>query len=146
LASHYVPISVPNLQGALFDQKGVAKVLGSTAGFVGSLSAFGLNTFIAIFVMFFLLRDGKSLSRRLAIIMPLRPGQARRLFSLVKDTPHAIVYGTLAMAAIQGTLTGLASGFSDWLRLPFRVCLLLFWLCCQSSARRVYGFQRLGCC
>lgn len=112
-ASHYVPISVPNLQGAVLSQveKTVAGVLGATAGFVGSLSAFGLNTFIAIFVMFFFLRDGKTMVRRLAVILPLRPGQARRLLSLVKDTLHAIVYGTVAMAAIQGALTGLAFWF-----------------------------------
>ena len=111
--SHYFPISAPNLQGALLSQveKAVASVLSATAGFVGSLSAFGLSTFIAIFVMFFLLRDGNSMLRRLAIVLLLRPGQARKLFSLVRETLHAIVYGTLAMAAIQGTLTGLAFWF-----------------------------------
>jgi predicted PurR-regulated permease PerM len=112
-ASHYVSISVPNLQGALLSQVEniVASALGATAGFVGNLSAFGLNTFIAIFVMFFLLRDGKSMARRLAVILPLRIGQAHRLFGLVQETLHAIVYGTLAMAAIQGTLTGSAFWF-----------------------------------
>jgi predicted PurR-regulated permease PerM len=112
-ASEYLPISVPSLQGTLLSQveKAVANVLGATAGFVSGVSAFGLNTFIAIFVMFFLLRDGKSMSRRLAIILPLRIGQARRLFSLARETLHAIVYGMLAMAAIQGALTGLAFWF-----------------------------------
>ena len=129
-ASHYVSISMSNLQGALVSQveRAVASVLGATAGFVGSLSAFGLNTFIAIFVMFFLLRDGQSMSWRAADILPLRLGQARRLVSLVRETLHAIAYGsggrktamsdsrfllshTLATAAIQGTLTGLAFGF-----------------------------------
>ena len=112
-ASHYVPISMLDFQGALLSQveKAVASVLGATAGFVGSLSAFGLNSFIAIVVMFFLLRDGQSMSWRAADILPLRLGQARRLFSLVRETLHAIVYGTLAMAAIQGTLTGLAFWF-----------------------------------
>jgi predicted PurR-regulated permease PerM len=87
-ASHYVPISMSNLQGALLSQveRAVASVLGATAGFVGSLSAFGLNTFIAIFVMFFLLRDGQSMSWRAADILPLRLRQARRLFSLVRET------------------------------------------------------------
>lgn len=112
-ASHYVPISVLNVQGAILSQaeKVVASVLGATAGFVGGLSAFGVNTLIAIFVMFFLLRDGRSMARRLAITLPLRHGQARRLFSLIQGTLHAIVYGTLAMAAIQGALTGLAFWF-----------------------------------
>jgi predicted PurR-regulated permease PerM len=112
-ASHYIPISAPNLQGALLSQveKALANVLGATAWFLGGLSAFGLDTFVAVFVMFFLLRDGKSMSRRLAVILPLRLGQAHRLFSLVQETLHAILYGTLAMAAIQGTLTGLAFWF-----------------------------------
>jgi len=51
------------------------------------------------------------MSWRAVDILPLRLGQARRLFSLVRETLHAIVYGTLAMAAIQGTLTGLAFWF-----------------------------------
>lgn len=112
-ASHYVPISVPNLQGAVLGQveKAVASVLGAAGGLVGGLSSFGLNTFIAIFVLFFLLRDGRSMLRRAAVVLPLRPDQVRRLFGLVKETLRAIVYGTLAMAVIQGTLTGLAFWF-----------------------------------
>jgi predicted PurR-regulated permease PerM len=112
-ASHYLPISVPDLQRAVLTQseKFVSGILGATAGFLGTLSSFGLNTFIAIFVLFFLLRDGKSMLRRAAVILPLRTGQASRLFSLVQQTLHAIVYGTLAMAAIQGSLTGVAFWF-----------------------------------
>jgi len=112
-ASHYVPISVPNLQGAVLGQveKAVASVLGAAGGLVGGLSSFGLNTFIAIFVLFFLLRDGRSMLRRAAVVLPLTPDQVLRLFALVKETLRAIVYGTLAMAAIQGTLTGLAFWF-----------------------------------
>jgi len=112
-ASHYLPISVPNLQGVLLAQseKAVSSILGATAAFLGTLSSFGLNTFIAIVVLFSLLRDGKSMLRKAAVILPLRTGQASRLFSLVRETLHAIVYGTLAMAAIQGALTGVAFWF-----------------------------------
>jgi predicted PurR-regulated permease PerM len=112
-ASHYVRISVPDLQRAVLSEgeRIVSSVLGATAGFLGALSSFGLNTFIAAFVLFFLLRDGKSMLRRAAFILPLRVSQARRMFSLVRETLHAIVYGTLAMAAIQGALTALAFWF-----------------------------------
>jgi len=112
-ASHYIPISVPNLQGVILSQieKAVASLLAVTAGLVGGVSSFGLNAFIAIFVLFFLLRDGRSISRRMTVLLPLRPDQVRRLFALVTETLHAIVYGTLAMAVIQGTLTGLAFWF-----------------------------------
>lgn len=110
---HYIPISAPNVEAALLSQveKAVGSVLGATAGLVGKLSVLGLNAFIAVFVTFFLLRDGKSMQRRLAVTLPLQSGQARRLFSLVNQTLHAIVYGTMAMAALQGTLTGLAFWF-----------------------------------
>ena len=86
-------------------------MLGAAGGLVGGLSSFGLNTFIAIFVLFFLLREDRSMLRRAAVVLPLRPDQVRRLFALVKETLRAIVYGTLAMAAIRGTLTGLAFWF-----------------------------------
>lgn len=112
-ASHYIPVSVPNLQAAALTQveKAVNAVLGATTGFLAGLSSFGINTFIAIFVLFFLLRDGRSMLRRLTVILPFRLSQARRLFNLVKETLHAIVYGSLAMAAVQGALTGLAFWF-----------------------------------
>jgi len=112
-SSHYVSISVPNLQNAILSQveKAVASLLAVTAGLLGGLSSFGLNAFIAIFVLFFLLRDGRSVLRRMTVMLPLRPDQVRRLFALVLETLHAIVYGTLAMAVIQGTLTGLAFWF-----------------------------------
>ena len=111
--SHYLPISVPNLQRAVLSEaeKIVGSMLGATAGFLGALSSLGLNTFIAIFVLFFLLRDGKSMLRRAIVVLPLLPNQGRRLFNTMRETLHAIVYGTLAMAAIQGTLTGLAFWF-----------------------------------
>jgi predicted PurR-regulated permease PerM len=112
-ASHYISISVPNLQGAILGQleKAIAGLLAITPGLIGSLSSFGLNALIAIFILFFLLRDGRSMLRRVAVVLPLKPGQVRRLFALVKNTLYAIVYGSLAMAAIQGTLTGLAFWF-----------------------------------
>lgn len=112
-ASRYISISVPSLQGAILSQveKAVASLLAVTAGLIGSLSTFGLNAFIAIFILFFLLRDGRAMLRRAAVVLPLRHDQVGRLFALVKETLHAIVYGTLAMAAIQGTLTGIAFWF-----------------------------------
>ena len=113
LASHYLPISAPNLQRSVLSEgeKIVGSMLGATASFLGALSTLGLNTFIAIFVLFFLLRDGKSMLRRAIVVLSLPFSQARRLFSTMRETLHAIVYGTLAMAAIQGTLTGVAFWF-----------------------------------
>ena len=63
---------------------------------------------VTVFVLFFLLRDGRTLLRKGAVLVPLRREQVRRLFIRIKTTLYAIVYGTIAMAAIQGALTGVA--------------------------------------
>jgi len=110
LARRYIPIPVPDLQNAVSNQaeKGVAALIAMSTGVLGSLTSLALNALMAFFILFFLLRDGRSMLRRGAVILPLRPDQVARLFKRVKDALNAIVYGTLAMAAIQGTLTGLA--------------------------------------
>lgn len=110
LAHHYIPISVPDLQNAVSSQseKAVAGLIAMSAGALGNLTSLFLNALIAFFLLFFLLRDGKSMLRRAAILLPLSHNQVSRLFQHVRDVLYAIVYGTLAIAAIQGALTGLA--------------------------------------
>ncbi len=113
VVSGYLPISTADLKAATVNQaeKGVAALLGMTAGALGSLTALLTNAFIAFFILFFLLRDGKAMLRRAVVLLPLRRDQTRRLLALVKDTLNAIVYGTLTMAALQGALAGLAFWF-----------------------------------
>lgn len=112
-ASRYISIPVSDLQRAILGQaeKAVAGLIAMSAEALGSLTALFLNALIAFFILFFLFRDGRSMIRRGAVILPLKPHQLRRLFKCVKDMLTAIAYGTLAMAAIQGTLTGVAFWF-----------------------------------
>ena len=69
------------------------------------------NAVIAFFILFFYFRDGRSILRRAAVVLPLRRDQLNRLFACMKDTLNAIVYGTVAMAALQGALTSVAFWF-----------------------------------
>jgi len=108
--SGYLPISVGDLRNATISQaeKWVGVLLDMTAGALGSLSSLLVNTFIAFFILFFFFRDGRRMMRRASTILPLKKEQARKLFARIQDTLNAIVYGTLAMAALQGALTGVA--------------------------------------
>ena len=110
LASRYLPISIPDLRTATVNQaeKGVALLLNITAGALGSITSLIANAVIAFFILFFFFRDGRGMLRRASVLLPLKRDQARRLFARVQDTLNAIVYGTLAMAALQGALTGVA--------------------------------------
>lgn len=109
----YVPLSVPDLRGAISNQaeKLISSLLAMSAGVLGSFTSLIINAAISILVLFFFLRDGRSMLRRLAVSLPLRRGQVVRLYACVKDTLNAILYGTLAIAFIQGALTSIAFAF-----------------------------------
>jgi predicted PurR-regulated permease PerM len=108
--SGYLPISVGDLRNATVNQaeKWIGLLLGMTAGALGSISSLLVNTFISFFILFFFFRDGRRMLRRTSIILPLKKEQAQKLFARIQDTLNAIVFGTLAMAALQGALTGVA--------------------------------------
>ena len=110
LANRHIPISAPDLQTAVSNQaeRAVAALIAMSAGALGSVTSLAVNSFIAFFILFFLFRDARSMLRRAAIFLPLSHSQATRLFQSVTNVLHAIVYGTLAVAAIQGTLAGLS--------------------------------------
>jgi predicted PurR-regulated permease PerM len=109
-AERHLPRSVASLPSETFGQ--VARSLTATLGrMAGALAGTVLGALLTIFLLFFFFRDGRAMLRRATVILPLRLSQTRRLFSCVKETLHAIVYGSIAIAIIQGTLTG----FSFWI-------------------------------
>ena len=70
---------------------------------------------LTFFLFFYFLRDRKSALRSLRFLSPLSLTEMDRLFGRVEDTVFATVYGTLAVAAVQGFLGGLMFW---WLGLP----------------------------
>jgi predicted PurR-regulated permease PerM len=78
----------------------------------------GMNTFdfmislgIMLYLMFFLLRDGKALAERIKLNIPLRADQKAALFSRFADVVRATVKGGILVAIAQGALGGLAFWF-----------------------------------
>jgi hypothetical protein len=64
-----------------------------TAGAFQSITSLAVNALMTFFILFFLLRDGRSMLRRAVVILPLKLNQVTRLYRCVKDTLNAIVYG-----------------------------------------------------
>jgi predicted PurR-regulated permease PerM len=80
----------------------------------------GMNTFdvvisfgIMLYLMFFLLRDGKALADVIKTAMPLRVDQKTALFRRFTDVVRATVKGGILVAMAQGALGGLAFWFLD---------------------------------
>jgi predicted PurR-regulated permease PerM len=78
----------------------------------------GMNTFdfvirlgIMLYLLFFLLRDGKALAEGIREAIPLRSEQKAALFTRFADVVRATVKGGILVAMAQGTLGGIAFWF-----------------------------------
>src|SRR5690625_1463099 len=80
----------------------------------------GSNTFqfiislgVMLYLLFFLLRDGQALTRRISSLVPLSDDQKSHLFIKFTKVVRATVKGNLAVAAVQGALGGIIFWFLD---------------------------------
>ena len=100
------------LQGWLVS--GAQMLLKSLAATGGNflLSALGtiVHFFMMLFLLFFLLRDGRQLLNRTVRLVPLEPQRRGELLKLIGNTTRAVVYGEGLTALAQGALVG--AGFA----------------------------------
>jgi predicted PurR-regulated permease PerM len=68
---------------------------------------FIVGLFVMVYLLFFLLRDGDDLSRRIKAALPLRPEYQRALLDKFTVVIRATVKGNIAVAVLQGALGGL---------------------------------------
>jgi predicted PurR-regulated permease PerM len=73
------------------------------------LSALGtaVEFFVMLFLLFFLLRDGRQLLGRVVRLVPMEPQRRGELLKLIGDTTRAVVYGEVLTALAQGMLVGI---------------------------------------
>lgn len=67
-----------------------------------------VNFFLMLYLVFFLLRDGAELSRRINEALPLKPQHKRDLLGKFATVIRATVKGNILVAVVQGALGGLA--------------------------------------
>ena len=72
---------------------------------------FVINLFIVIYLLFFFLRDGDYLAKRIRSGIPLHREQQRELFDKFTGVIRATIKGNLVVAIVQGTLGGLIFWF-----------------------------------
>jgi predicted PurR-regulated permease PerM len=74
-----------------------------------------VTVLLTFYLLFYFLRDRNAIIEWLQDISPLSESEMNRLMSRIVDTVRATLYGTVAVAALQGTLGGLIFW---WLGLP----------------------------
>ncbi|MGC1942512.1 MAG: AI-2E family transporter [Candidatus Acidiferrales bacterium] len=93
------------------------------AGFVG-------ESVITLLILFFMFRDGPGMLNRVAAMLPLDRDRTQQLFSQVRQSVFANLYGILAVALAQGLLTSagvaiVGVGSSLLLGIAAAVCSLI---------------------
>jgi len=90
--------------------EGLQTVLKAAASMGGSvaINVFGtlIGFFMMIFMLFFLLRDGREILTHLVRLIPVEPQRRAPLLKYLGDVTRAVVYGSTATALVQGVIVG----------------------------------------
>ena len=102
------PVSANQVQGWITGE--MQSVLRSAATVGGSLALglFGtvVGFFMMLFLLFFLLRDGRMILDHLTRLIPLEAARRERLLDYLARVTRAVVFGSAATALIQGIFVG----------------------------------------
>jgi predicted PurR-regulated permease PerM len=74
---------------------------------------FAVGAGVALFLLFFFLRDREQMLRAIGGLLPLSTRESAKVFAMVNDTVYAIIYGTVAVALVQGALGALMFWWLD---------------------------------
>ncbi|RZL39635.1 MAG: AI-2E family transporter [Rubrivivax sp.] len=113
LLDHFGLADINELQLRLTDAlgRGSQAIATYVYGWGQNALDFIVGFFVMLYLSFFLLRDGMSLSRRIRVAVPLAPEHRRNLSAKFITVIRATVKGNILVAAVQGALGGLAFWF-----------------------------------
>jgi predicted PurR-regulated permease PerM len=104
LSSMQEKLSTGLVQGSQFVATKALNIGQNTFDFI-------VDLFIVLYLLFFLLRDGDDLVRRIRTAIPLHPDQQRELLNRFTTVIRATVKGNVVVAVVQGALGGLIFWF-----------------------------------
>jgi predicted PurR-regulated permease PerM len=106
----YVSIDQVSAQEYLIEQLNNigGAIAGRTLGLVGGVLGAVIQTFFAVFTMYYLFRDGDRIYDAMLDMIPLEAAQTRTIFDRAHEVIHASIYGVITIAGVQGTLGGVA--------------------------------------
>lgn len=92
---YYLQITIEKITGF---------IIKNVSGFLASVPSFILNFFVMIFVVYYLLKDGDAIAKRIKKILPLKESHKQHVFDRFHNVTHAMFYGNISIAIIQGAV------------------------------------------
>ena len=84
---------------------------GQTFTFLGKVLGVAFKIFLTVVAMYYLFRDAERVRAAAHDVLPLEWEQSHAIFERTREVINASIYGVLVIAAIQGSLGGLAFWF-----------------------------------
>jgi predicted PurR-regulated permease PerM len=108
------PATASQLQGWITGEMQSVLRSAATVGGGLALGLFGtvVGFFMMLFLLFFLLRDGRSILDHLKRLLPLEAARRERLLDYLGRVTRAVVFGSAATALIQGIFVGVGFAFA----------------------------------
>ena len=79
-------------------------IINNISNFILSIPIILLNLFVLAFVVYYLLKDGEAIAKRIKNILPLKESHKKNVFQRFHDSTYAVFYGNIAVAVVQGIL------------------------------------------
>jgi predicted PurR-regulated permease PerM len=108
------PVSATQVQGWITGEMQSVLKSAATVGGGLALGLFGtvVGFFMMLFLLFFLLRDGRAILDHLKRLLPLESARRERLLDYLGRVTRAVVFGSAATAIIQGIFVGVGFAFA----------------------------------
>lgn len=92
---YYLQITIEKITGF---------IIRNVSGFLASVPSFLLNFFVMMFVVYYLLKDGDIIAKRIRRILPLKESHKQHVFDRFHHITYAMFYGNISIAVVQGIL------------------------------------------
>jgi predicted PurR-regulated permease PerM len=114
-ADRYVKTDINEIQTKLssFLTGGLQLIAGQAVDLGQRAFSFAMSLGVMLYLTFFLLRDGRHLSRKIGELVPMRPEQRGALFQKFTTVVRATVKGSVIVAIAQGVLGGVIFAILD---------------------------------
>lgn len=101
-----VTVRVADVVGGIGGEDVTGRVLGTVLGLFGGLSAASIGVLVTLFLLYYLLVDGDDLVRWVREVVPLPGDTVDALLVDLDRLMWAVLVGNVAVAVVQGVLTG----------------------------------------
>ncbi|MBI4143436.1 AI-2E family transporter [Candidatus Woesearchaeota archaeon] len=92
---YYLQITIEKITGF---------IIRNISAFLASIPIFLLNFFVMVFVIYYLLKDGDIIAKRIRKILPLKESHKQHVFDRFQHITYAMFYGNISIAVVQGAL------------------------------------------